>query len=266
MTNDGSTWHQRSVNIVNYVAHKNRACQQGFRMEKSRGEMETDILVIIEILLWIASIIVLSIAGLFMVKKYRKERKSYTLGSTYFFLLFAVSKICIFFNIFVFGYTGSSLFLIDQPIWLWLQIGYTVFSYTGALAIYITLEKEIIKDKHIFSIITVFIMILSIIQYMVEADLFLYELPLYLTVILGIPSVYIYLFKRFTGQLRKYVMMIVVGILILELGMAMGIPEAQLNLWSKFLPWWFYKYFSSIFLIIGCIILLDGFYHSGKLK
>ncbi|MHA1230153.1 MAG: hypothetical protein ACTSRP_08255 [Candidatus Helarchaeota archaeon] len=219
-------------------------------------------LVQIEIILWILVMILIFISCIIMYKRYKKDKTKYLLGITLFFILFFLCRICTFTNYYIFGFKGD-IYLLDDltthPEWFWLQFGYNEFSYGGAFILYFVLERYIIKTKYIFSISTLIEAVLSTINYLIVPDLTLIQVPFYLIVLLGFPSIYLYLAIKSAGQVRINSLLISIGVLIFEVGMALAIPEAQLLLWSQFMEPIVYKILGPTLQFVGNIIMLSGF-------
>lgn len=212
----------------------------------------------LEIILWISVMIALLIGVFIIYTKYKKDKIPYTLGIMCFFALFLLSRVCSFINFYWFNYRGE-LYLVEHPTWLWLQIGYNFFSYAGGFILYFVLEKYIIKTKFIFSGATVGGAIISILNYLTIEDLTLISIPFYLLVLFGFPLIYFYLAIKSTGKVRKDSLLIGIGILFFEIGMAFAIPEAQQLIWANFMYPLIYELGGPIFHLVGEGIMLKGF-------
>ncbi|MHA1269266.1 MAG: hypothetical protein ACTSPY_05710 [Candidatus Helarchaeota archaeon] len=216
----------------------------------------------VEIALWITVIIAILIGSLIIYKKYTKNKTKYIFGIFLFFILFFICRICSFLNYYVYNFRGD-IYLLDDlyihPEWFWLQVGYNVFSYSGAFILYFVLERYIIKTRYIFSGSTLILGVLSISNYLVIYDLTMAQLPFYLLVLLGFPSIYLYLAIKSSGSIRINSILISIGVLLFEFGMALAIPEAQLLLWANFMPSLAYEILGPLLQLLGTIIMLFGF-------
>lgn len=219
-------------------------------------------LIELEITLWIGALIVIFIGIVIMYRKYNRDKTKYLLGITLFFILFWICRVVSFLNYFIFGFEGD-IYLLDDlfthPEWFWLQFAYNTFSYVGAFILYFVLEKYIIKTRFIFSTSTLIVLVLSSVNYLIVPDLTTIQLPFYLLVLLGFPSIYLYLAIKSSGDIRVNSLLISVGIFIFEFGMALAIPEAQKLIWANFMPLLLIQILGPLLHIIGGIIMLIGF-------
>ncbi|MHA1694166.1 MAG: hypothetical protein ACTSXT_08700 [Candidatus Helarchaeota archaeon] len=216
----------------------------------------------LELILWIGVLIIVFLGFLVIYMKYKSDKTKYLMGIALFFALFFIARICSFVNYYILGFKGD-IYLFDDlfvhPEWFWLQFGYNEFSYGGAFILYFVLERYVIKTKYFFSVCTVIIAVLSSLNYLIIMDLTTIQVPFYLIVLLGLPSIYLYLAIKSSGNIRLNSSIICIGILIYEIGMALSIPEAQMLLWSNFMPCLVYEICGPLFQIIGGIIMINGF-------
>lgn len=194
-----------------------------------------------------------------MYRVYRKDKSQYSMGLTLFFVLFVFSRICLMVLVYIYGYDGVEQYLLPTPTLLWLQLGYNILSYGGVFILYLVLEHNIIKTKYIFSVVTLILLTISIVNYFMLENIFLYQIPFFIPVVLGFPGIYLYLAAKNTGELRTNSLKMAVGMIIFELGIILGIPNAQASLWSVIMPPIVYEILSPILFIIGTIIVYSGF-------
>ncbi len=216
---------------------------------------------IIEIILWIIVVVVLGLTSLGIYLIHRKDKTPYKLGVALFLFLSLIARICVSLLVYVYLYDGVDQYLINEPTKLWLQLGYNLFSYSGICILYFVLERYIIKTKYIFSALTIILLTLSIVNYFVQENLFLYQVPFFLPVVLGFPVMYFYLAATSSGEVRKNSLLIAVGMILFELGVVFAIPNAQATILA-FMDPVIYEFLGPILHIISLVILYFGFSRS----
>jgi hypothetical protein len=212
----------------------------------------------IEVILWIIAIVLLGFGSLGMYRVYRKDKAKLSLGVTLFFALFIFSRICIMVLIYKFGYQGDIQYLLPYPHLLWLQIGYN-FAYVAVFILYFVLERYAIHTVYIFSTITIVLLVLSTANYFIPENLFIYQIPFFIPIILGFPSIYLYLAWKNPGEVRSNSLLLAAGLLIFELGMVLSIPNAQYAIWASFMPSIIYEILGPILHSIGTLIIYIGY-------
>ncbi len=219
----------------------------------------------LEIILWSFVLIIFAIGFILMFIAYRRQNNKYYLGVMIFFLLFFIARICVFLNFYLFGYQGDIIYLIGYPVWFWLQLGYVVFSHGGLFFIYYALESEIlnkesqiINTRFIFSILTIVDIIISIVNFVIITELTFLIAPILLTILLCLPLLYLYIGIKSSDQARINAFFFSLGILLVEFGILLALPEARLYVWAYLTPAWVPIFFAPIFHILGGVILLWG--------
>ncbi len=212
-----------------------------------------------EIVLWIIVMVIAGLGSLGMFLVYRKTKFKFTLGVALFFLLIMLSRFCIMPLVYIYGYDGSIQYLLPYPTLLWLQIGYNVLSYTGVFILYFVLERFVIKTKYLFSAMTLILLTLSIINYFFPQNQFPLQIPFFIAVVLGFPIIYLNVAIKSSGDVRRNALILAVGMVLFEFGMAFSIPNAQALLWSAFMPALLYEFLGPILQIIGTIVIYRGF-------
>ena len=210
----------------------------------------------IEIVLWIISILIMAILGIkfFLLSKSLNKNAKY-IGA--FFFWFIAGRICRLTAKFVIGYEYG--FFEFTRILLVLAILYTLTTYIGLFFIYLFIEREILKKTHyLFSILVIVATVLSIINYSYPAIMFILT-PLYAVVLLGLPIIFLNLARQTSGSIRKNALIVAIGIILFELGVAFDVPEAAIY-WIAVpgLPE-FTKFASPGFQIIGSLMIYRGF-------
>lgn len=211
--------------------------------------------ILIEMILWIIAIAELLIAFIILFRESKKENSKYILGIAIFVLLFFISRICNYINVYVVGYSYES-YLLDDPINFWLQIGYNIFSYIGLFILYFVIETYIVKSRYFFSVCVVILSVIAISNYLLIIDIFIWQIPFFVIVLLGIPSIYIYLALKSRGQIRKNSLLTSLGMLLFEIGVALGIPNIQRLLTSTIAFPWIIEFIAPILHIIGVFIIV----------
>lgn len=214
--------------------------------------------IIVEMVLWIIAIGELFIGFLILFREYRKENSKYILGIAIFLILFFISRICNFINVYYVGYSYDT-YLLDEPLNFWLQFGYNIFSYIGLFILYFVIETYIVKSKYIFTACVVILSIIAITNYFIIIDIFIWQIPFFATVLLGIPSIYIYLAIKSSGQIRKNSLYISLGMLLFEIGVVFGVPNIQRIISTSFAFGWIFEILAPILHIIGIFILIKAF-------
>lgn len=214
--------------------------------------------------------VALGMVAVLLFNKYRKqERKSsYILRIGGFTALFLISRICSFIHVYIYGFSPITYFTGDF-IALSLQLGYTVFSYTGVFMLYLALERNIIKTKYIFSILTAILVTLAIVNHFMITQLsynlvFYLQIPFFVPVILGIPSIYAYLSIKSAGEIRTNSIILCIGTVIFLIGLALAIPSAQINLWTKVIPSIIVELLAPTLHIAGISLMFLGFFRTAE--
>lgn len=202
--------------------------------------------------------VILGAGSIGILRIYRKDESKYSLGVALFLFLFLIARISVFFLVYSYGYDGTQQYLLPYPTLLWLQIGYNLFSYIGIFILYYVLERYIIKTRFIFAILTLILLTLSLTNYFVPENIFLYQVPFFIPVVLGFPAMYFYIASKSSGDVRKNSLIIAVGMIIFELGVVFAIPNAQATLLSSMAPV-IYELLGPILHIIGVILLYMGY-------
>ena len=213
---------------------------------------------LIEIILWIIAIVLFGFGSLGMYRIYRKEQYKFYLGISIFFALFVFCRICVMILVYGFGFIGDIHYLVPYPHLLWLQIGFSL-SYLAVFILYFVVERYAIHTKYIFSILTMVLLVLSILNYFIPENIFIYQIPFFIIILAGFPIIYLYLAWKNPGEVRTNSLILATGLIIIEFGMVIGIPSAQYALWSSIAPSILYEMFSPILHAIGTIIIYIGF-------
>ncbi|MHA1147865.1 MAG: hypothetical protein ACTSR8_06430 [Promethearchaeota archaeon] len=209
----------------------------------------------IEILLWFICIGLLAIMG-FRYLQMRSINKN-AIYIAFFFFLFVASRFCRLIAKFVVGYEYG--FFEFTGLLLALAILYTLTSYIGLFFVYFFIERSILKKTHyFFSILTITVTTLSIINYGYPATMLILA-PLYVIVLLGLPLIFFSLAIKSSGSIRKNSIIVAVGIILFVLGVAFDVPEAA-SIWIN-IPGMmeFTKFASPILQIVGSIMIYSGF-------
>jgi hypothetical protein len=214
--------------------------------------------ILIEIILWIIAIGELFVGFIILFRESRKENSKYILGISIFVILFFISRICNFINVYYVGYSYDT-YLLDDPLNFWLQFGYNIFSYIGLFILYFVIETYIVKTRYIFTACVVILSIIAITNYFVVIDIFVWQIPFFAIVLLGIPSIYIYLAFKSSGNIRKNSLYISLGMLLFEMGVVFGVPNIQRILITSVAFGWIFEILAPILHIIGIFILIRAF-------
>lgn len=208
----------------------------------------------IELVLWIASIVVMAITGALFYKD--KKVNPNAIYISIFWYFFIAGRIC---RLIVKFYIGQPDVTVEPTgIIKSFYVGYTIFTYLGLFFIYFAIERMILKkSRYFFSILTIGVTILSIINYYPYNSVFLILMPLYIIVLFGMPAIFIFMAAKSSGSVRKHSLIITVGILLFEFGIAFDIPEAR-ELWA-FIPPLILQFLSPSLQIIGAIGIRIGF-------
>ena len=208
-----------------------------------------------EIVLWIVSCVVLAIVGILFLSNSRKMNNKFYLWISLFFLFFIPARIFRIIVKFILGeppvgepLTGDALFF---------EIIYTCTSFTGLFFVYFAIERTIVKKTHfLFSIFVILTTIVSIIDFITRAIFFI-TMPFFIITILGLPIIFLNLARNSSGYIRKNAIIITLGILLFEFGIAFDIPDAQF-LWEGF-PDIFLAIAPPVMQIFAIIILRKRF-------
>jgi hypothetical protein len=203
--------------------------------------------------------IILGAAGIGILRIYWKDKTKYTLGVSLFLFLFLIGRILCSFLVYIYEYDGILQYLLPYPTLLWLQIGFNVFSYIGIFILYYVLERYIIHTKFIFAALTLILLTISIANYFILENIFLYQVPFFIPVVLGFPAMYFYIASTTSGEVRKNSLLIAVGMIIFELGVVFAIPNAQASFLSAIMPAVVYEFLGPILHILGVVILYIGY-------
>jgi hypothetical protein len=210
----------------------------------------------IEIALWFISLGVMAVLGI----KYFQLAKSLNKNAVYiglFFYFFIAGRICRLIAKFVIGYEYG--FFEFKGILLILAILYTLTTYIGLFFVYFFIEHGIVKKTHyIFSGLVIVATVLSIINYALPATMIILA-PLYVVVLLGLPIIFINLAIKSSGSIRKNALLVAIGIILFEFGIAFDVPEAA-SIWIN-IPGMreFTKFASPSLQIVGSIMIYKGF-------
>ncbi|TFG00828.1 MAG: hypothetical protein EU540_04805 [Promethearchaeota archaeon] len=222
--------------------------------------MDVQIIILFEIILWLIAIALLGYCGFNLYHINQEQKNIYSWSIMMFFFFFLISRLCTFLNVYVFNYRAQTTYLINYPLWYWLQIGYAVFSHLGIMFVYYVIEKDMINTKYLFSTLCVVDIILTIVNYSIEAELGLILItPILFSILLGLPMLYIYLGLKSSGRERVNCFIISIAIILVALGIVLSLPEARLLFWSLYSPYWFYAIFAPVFHILGTLILVRMF-------
>lgn len=208
-----------------------------------------------ELALWYANIALIVVVGIYFLRFGKKENKNAYYVALFWFL-FAIGRICRLYAKFVVGYPYG--FFEFTGILFWLAFWYTIITYIGLFFIYLFIEHTVTKKFPFFTVLVVIMIILSILNY--RFPIFMVVLaPLYIIVLLGISILFFILAYKSSGTIRKNALIIAVGIVLFELGIAFDIPESA-SIWITIPGMYvFTKFASPILQIIGCILIQKGF-------
>lgn len=221
----------------------------------SEYNIQLDTLDYIEIVLWFICIGLLGVMG-FKYIQLRSMNKN-AIYISFFFFLFVASRISRLIAKFIVGYEYG--FFEFTGILLTLAIIYTLTSYIGLFFVYFFIERSIIHKTHyFFSLLTIAVTILSIINYGYPATMIILT-PLYIVVLLGLPLIFFNLAIKSSGSIRKNAITVAIGIILFVLGIAFDVPEAA-SIWITIHGMMeFTKFASPILQIIGSIMIYSGF-------
>lgn len=180
----------------------------------------------IELSLWIVSMVALGIVGVLYLNDYKKTKQFFCVWVSLFFFLFILGR---YFRILVRFYIG------EPPIGgtfegeaLTYEILYTLVTYTGLFFLYFAIERKLIpQTRYTFSILTWISCILTIIDFTTRTIYFI-TIPIFLVVLLIMPSIFVYISTKTNGKSRQNALLIVIAILLFELGIVMDIPEGRI--------------------------------------
>jgi hypothetical protein len=224
-------------------------------------------LCLIEIILWIVVIILFGVFAIKLYDKYRKEKSKYILGIAIFFLVFLVHRIINFLQVFVFKIPYKPYY--DYPLELGelgelgLQIGFFASAYGGLLVLYFVLESYVIKTRYIFTALTAILIFIVFLKLIIHVETLPLQIPFFLVVVLGIPSIYFYIAIKSPGDVRRNSIILAIGMVIFIFGLAFAIPSLQESIWSMIFPIsWIYEILAPVLHIIGLILMYRGFLRS----
>ncbi len=210
-----------------------------------------------ELILWLISIAVLTIIGIFFIKDYRKAKNNYFFWISLFFLLLMVARI---FRLIVIYYIGEPP--IGQPFTGTAFIFESLFLFTMYIAlfcIYFALERNILKKTHyIFSGLVCVLCSIAIVNLLFFNILLYVAMVLFIITILGLPLIFINLAKKTSGALRRKAFVVFIGAILAELGLAFDVPEGFI-LWSNLGLLDLFLILAPILQIIGYILIKKGF-------
>ncbi len=210
-----------------------------------------------ELFLWIISIVVLTIIGIFFIKDYRKVKNNYFFWISLFFLLLMVARI---FRLIVKFYLGEPP--IGQPFEGPAFIFESLFLFTMYIAlfcIYFALERNILKKTHfIFSGLVCVLCSIAIINLLFFNILLYVAMIFFIITILGLPLIFINLAKKTSGELRRKALIVFIGAILAEIGLAFDVPEGFI-LWSNLGLLDIFLILAPILQIIGYILIKTGF-------
>lgn len=182
---------------------------------------------LIEISLWLIVIVLLAIVGILFLKDYRRSDNKYFLWISFFFFLFILARIL---RLLVKFYFGEPVIPGDPLVGeaFILESIYTIVSYIGLFFIYYAMESKTIKKTHyFFSILVWVVTAVSIIDFVVRELLYI-TLPLFLLLVLALPTIFLILAIKSSGQVRTNALYVFIGILLFILGIAMDIPDGKM--------------------------------------
>ncbi len=177
----------------------------------------------IEISLWIILCIVLAYVGLSFIKDVKKSKMFVFMGL--FFLLNIGTRIVRLISKFIVGQEYGNVTMEGPQ--LFLSYFYLAFTYLALFFYYIYLERDVLKKSHhFFSIMVILVIIISIINYFIPEAMIILIIP-FLIAVLGVPGCYLYVAKISTGQVRKYAILMFLGLFLLLFGITLDAPTTS---------------------------------------
>jgi len=208
-----------------------------------------------EIVLWIISMVVMAIVGLLFMLDMKKIKNFKYIG--FFLFSFIIARVCRLYSKFVIGYEYGD-YQFEGALFI-AQFLYTTISYFSLFFIFYYGENEILtRSHHFFTILVIIVTVLSILNYIFPI-LMIILTPLFLFLVLALPSVLIKHGRKVGGRLGTKSLIAAFGIILFIVGVIFDVPEVA-PIWMNF-PGFpnVLKILAPVLQIMGPIVVRYGF-------